>query len=56
MGRRACAERKEIENMRKKAWRKSMRNFDAEKRADADFEIDFGVYLSCLRQYSRTGP
>ena len=29
--------------MRKKAWRKSMLKFDAEKNANADFEIDFGV-------------
>ena len=29
-------------NMRKKAWRKSMLKFDAEKKANVDSEVDFG--------------
>ena len=29
--------------MRKKAWRKSMLKFDAEKKANADFGITFGL-------------
>ena len=35
--------------MRKKTWRKSMLNFDAEKKANADFEIDFGVNFGAVR-------
>ena len=37
------------ENMRKKAWRKSMLKFDAGKKANADFEIDFGVNFGAVR-------
>ena len=34
--------------MRKKAWRKSMLKFDAEKKANGDFEIDFGVNFGAV--------
>ena len=44
------------ENMRKKAWRKSMLNFDVEKYAKFNFGTTFWVDLSCLRQYTRSGP
>ena len=37
------------ENMRKKAWWKSMLKFDAEKKANADFEIDFWVNFGAVR-------
>ena len=35
--------------MRKKAWRKSMLNFYVEKKANADFEIDFWVNFGAVR-------
>ena len=34
--------------MRKKAWRNSMLNFDDEKKANADFEIDFWVNFGAV--------
>ena len=42
--------------MRKKIWRKSMLKFDAGKKTKIDSGVTFWIDLSCLRQYSRTGP